>query len=99
MFICFSAEIALPTHSSILLFESHSNLQLHGLAADPRDEKVFVTAGDDGVLKFWDISQRRCIRRFTIDYAARALAWSPCGTYIIIGLGGNPRISSKDGMS
>ena len=90
-------EISLATHSSILLLEGHCSQQLHGLTVNPIVPNVFATSGDDGFLKFWDISSRNCLRRFNIEYASRCIAWSPCGKFIIVGLGGNPSQTSKDG--
>ncbi len=81
----------------MLLIEGHCSLQLHGIAVNPRDALVFATAGDDGFLKFWDISTRCCVQRFNIEYASRCIAWSPCGKFIVVGLGGNPAQTSKDG--
>jgi hypothetical protein len=90
-------EVSLGTNSSIVLLESHSYRQLHGLCLNPVDQDEYATVGDDGVVRVWSLSQRRCLRRSTIEVAGRCVGWSPNGAHIAIGIGGDPTMNTKDG--
>jgi WD40 repeat protein len=57
----------------------------------------YATVGDDGVLKVWSTEQKCCIRRTNIENASRALSYSLDGLYIVVGLGGDPLDTKKDG--
>lgn len=90
-------EICLLTHSCILISESHSYKELHGLCTSPVNEDEFATVGDDGVVRIWSLSKKRCIRRCMLEVAGRAIAWSPDGEHIAVGVGGDPAMNTKDG--
>lgn len=90
-------EVTLQTQSCLMLLESHSRLQLHALAVNPNNSDEYATAGDDGFVRVWSIEKRVCSRRLSLEAAVRSLAWSPDGTKIICGVGGDPSITSKDG--
>lgn len=90
-------EISLPTHSSVLLLEGHSYCELQGVDCNPQDGDEFATVGDDGILRVWSYRLRRCLRRVAIEAAGRTLAYSPNGTNIIVGMGGDPTQATKDG--
>jgi WD40 repeat protein len=81
----------------MILLESHSYRQLHGLCMNPVNYDEYATVGDDGIVRVWSLSQRRCVRRCTIEVAGRCVAWSPDGTHIAIGIGGDPTMNTKDG--
>lgn len=90
-------EISIPTHSSVLLMESHAQNELYGLHTNPTNPDEYVTVGDDGYLRIWSISLHQCIKRTCLDFAARAVSWSLDGSYLVVGLGGDPRANTKDG--
>ena len=90
-------EVSLSTHSYIMLIEGHSSGELHGLAVNPVDHDEYATVGDDGMLRVWSVSRRTCLRRLAIDTAARAVAWTPDAKRIVIGIGGDPDMATKDG--
>ncbi|CAE7834182.1 Eml6, partial [Symbiodinium microadriaticum] len=90
-------EITLGTNSSMLLLESHSHRELHGLCINPVDSDEYATVGDDGVVRVWSIALRRCIRRVSLEVAGRTLSWSPDGSQIAVGIGGDPAMNTKDG--
>lgn len=94
-------ELSLGGHNSILLSESHHcrSGQLHGLAWNPMNSEEYATIGDEGILKVWHSSLRYCTRRKMIKFASRAIAWSPSGDVIVVGLGtpDRERMSPKDG--
>lgn len=64
---------------------------------NPTNHDEYVTVGDDGVVRVWSLSQRRCLRRSTVEVAGRCAGWSPDGTHIAIGIGGDPTMNTKDG--
>jgi len=90
-------EISLATHSNIMLVEGHSYRELHALDTNPQVGDEYATLGDDGVLRVWSYQLRTCIRRANVEAAGRALTYSPDGTKIFIGLGGDPTQATKDG--
>eukprot|EP00606_Chrysophyceae_sp_TOSAG23-5_P001243 GSChrysophyteH2.ASY1.ANO1.529.1 assembled CDS len=90
-------EISLPTHTKQLLLEGHSYLELHGLDTNPANPDEYVTVGDDGMLRIWSYYQRTCVRRVNVEAASRAVRYSPDGTKLIVGLGGDPTQATKDG--
>ena len=90
-------EITLATHSYILLQESHSKNGLHGLACNPVIHDQFITGGDDGLLKLWSFELNTCIKQVNLNYAIRSLCWNNEGTKIIVGLGGDKDLATKDG--
>ena len=80
--------------------EAHATKQLHGLATHPLDADLFATCGDDATVRVWSIATRKCVMRTAPDLlgaAARAIAWSPDGTRLAVGLGGDA--DSKVGES
>lgn len=90
-------EITLATRSHFLLLEAHSHKQLHGLCMNPHNKDEYCTVGDDGVVRVWSLEKRRCMRRTALEVAGRACAWSPDGSQIAVGIGGDPSMSTKDG--
>lgn len=64
---------------------------------NPINVDEYVTVGDDGVVRVWSLTQRRCLRRSTIEVAGRSVSWSPDGNHIAIGIGGDPTMNTKDG--
>ena len=90
-------EITLATRSHFLLLEAHSHKQLHGLCMNPVNKDEYCTVGDDGLVRVWSFEKRRCLRRTSLEVAGRACAWSPDGTQIAVGIGGDPSMSTKDG--
>ena len=49
------------------------------------------------VLRIWSVSRRICLRKIVIDFPSRSLCWSTDGKVMIVGIGGVPATSSKDG--
>eukprot|EP01038_Epipyxis_sp_PR26KG_P009724 gene9724-13087_t len=90
-------EVTSATNSHMLLIESHSHYELHGLAINPSNADEYVTCGDDGMIRIWSISRKYCLRKMFIEFAARAIVWSSDGGVLIVGIGGVPSMSSKDG--
>lgn len=68
------------------LMQGHYSGEMHGLAAHPvRDE--FVTCGDDGTVRVFDLISRRLLRMTRLAGPARAVCYSPDGTRIAVGMG------------
>ena len=89
--------MCLQTQTSVLLTETHNRLELHGVAANPVNPDEIATSGDDGFVRVWSLSRRSCIRRVAVDISSRSLAWSNDGNVLIVGVGGDPSITAKDG--
>jgi len=90
-------EVSVPTKSSVMLLESHSVHELYGLCTNPMNPDEYVTVGDDGYLRVWSISLNSCVRRTHLEFAARAVAYSLDASYLVVGIGGDPKINTKDG--
>lgn len=82
-------EICETTGNVSIFNEGHFKDQLHGCAMHPTNENVFVTAGDDCTIRIWDMHERRMLKKVTVDTMCRAIEWSPDGTLLGCGLGGN----------
>ena len=60
--------------------------ETHGLAAHPiRDE--FVTTGDDGTVRVYDLVSKRLLRMTRLAGPVRCVTYSPDGTRIAVGMG------------
>jgi len=93
-------EISLNTKTFLLLNESHHFGQTAGLQPHPSNPDIFVTGGDDCTVRVWDAASKAVIKKATIDSMTRAVAWSPDGKFIAVGLGGKGSFGSgqkKDG--
>ena len=90
-------EITLDTSSTSLLCEGHSCGELHALGMNPTNEEEYATGGDDGLLRVWNLLQRKCSRRTNIGSAIRSIAWNTSGSNIVVGIGGDPKNTAKDG--
>lgn len=90
-------ELSIYTQTSLLLMEGHSRKELHGLEVNPQNGDEYATSGDDGLLRVWSLSRKICVRRIALESASRAMAWSPDGQKLIVGVGGDPTMATKDG--
>lgn len=94
-------EMSLISNCTTLLSECHHTRggELHGLAWNPKHNQEYVTVGDDGYVKVWYYRTKYCIRRKNIRFASRAIAWSPDGSLIALGIGVSDKNKSspKDG--
>jgi WD40 repeat protein len=90
-------EYCVQTESTMLLAQCHSKLELHGICSNPSNGDEYVTSGDDGVVRVWSVSLRKCLRHVALDAASRAVAYSPDASRLIVGVGGDPAITAKDG--
>ncbi|CAM9178110.1 unnamed protein product, partial [Ectocarpus sp. 13 AM-2016] len=82
-------EISRESGSMMLMQEGHFSGQLWGLAAHPTDGDIFATAGDDHSIRVWSVSLGVMLRKAYVDGTCRALAWSPDGRLLLIGMGGS----------
>lgn len=64
---------------------SHCKDELWGLAVNPKNDKEFITVGQDNVLAIWDISNRRQKKFAKLDCPANCVTFSSDGAYIGIG--------------
>ena len=80
------------------LVQGHCKLELWGLAVSPVKPE-FCTVGDDHTVRVWDLAMRKMVKMVQLDTMARAVAYSPDGTQIAVGLGGGGGKSrqKKDG--
>ncbi|GMH75277.1 hypothetical protein TrLO_g13994 [Triparma laevis f. longispina] len=90
-------EIAKDSGRMILQNEGHSMKELWGISMHPKNEDLFATTGDDAVVRIWSIKNREVLRKMTLDSASRAVAWSPDGKQLCVGLGGDSAMMVKDG--
>jgi len=57
----------------------------------------FATVGDDGVVRVWSLDTRRCVRSVRLQTASRAVAYSPLGKHLVVGLGRGKKNDRFDG--
>ncbi|CAK4751262.1 unnamed protein product, partial [Aphanomyces euteiches] len=91
-------EISSSDGSVQICIEMHFKGEVQGLVVHPTKDKV-MTVADDGTLRIWDLYRHRCLLKISLETASRAVAYSPEGAYVAVGLGGNPRKNrhKKDG--
>lgn len=75
-----------------LLAEAHAGRHGHlgevwGLATHPAAGE-FATTGDDGTLRVWDALERRLLAKAQLGGLSRAVAYSPDGKCLALGMGG-----------
>lgn len=78
-------EVNLLSKESSVLVESHSAGELWGLDRHPTKAN-FVTCGDDLTVRVWDSKSRQQIAVTTVASKARAVAYSPDGFQLAVGL-------------
>ena len=81
-------------------WQGHASGECHALATHPVDRDRYATAGDDGAIRIWSCSQRKVLFRSSPDLTGcgiRALEWSPDGTALLCGCGGDADNATKDG--
>ncbi|RHZ30230.1 hypothetical protein DYB31_010812 [Aphanomyces astaci] len=78
---------------SAALMCGHSVDELWGLATHPTKQEA-ATVGDDRWLRVWDLVTRTVLRSVRLECMARAVAYSPDGKLLAVGLGG--QVPGKD---
>jgi len=72
------------------IVDGHFRGELWGLAVDSMPGSKFIaTVGEDAILKKWDIGIKRQVLETKLDGPSRAVAWSPDGSRIAVGLEDN----------
>jgi WD40 repeat protein len=61
--------------------------ELWGLAMNPTKAE-YATVGDDHSLRIWDVATRKLLRKTDIHEFGRAVAYSPDGALLAVGMGG-----------
>ena len=93
-------EVVKDTNVSMLLNEGHAVREIHALATHPIDADRFATSGDDGAIRIWSAKERKVLFRSSPDLTGcgiRSLEWSPDGSALLCGCGGDPDNATKDG--
>ncbi|RHY99794.1 hypothetical protein DYB31_016736, partial [Aphanomyces astaci] len=68
-----------------------------GLAVHPLDPTAFVTVGDDKIARVYDRQAKTSVVLMELEDMARAIAFSPRGTMLAIGYGGDVGRGKKKG--
>jgi microtubule-associated protein-like 6 len=87
-----------PSGKKTLLSEAHYGVRHHigelwGAAACPTRPQA-ATCGDDGTVRVWDLNTHRLVAQTKLASLARAIAYSPTGDRLAVGLGG--RLGGKE---
>lgn len=78
-------EVNMLSRDSSLLVESHFAGELWGLDRHPTKSN-FVTCGDDMTVRVWDSKARQQVAMTSLTAKARAVAYSPDGFQLAVGL-------------
>lgn len=81
-----TASDALDSGADVVL-SSHYYGELWAVDVHP-SEPLAVTAGDDSVVRVWDLHSRTCLRSADVGTWVRTVGWSPDGAHIACGTGG-----------
>ncbi|CAM9284992.1 unnamed protein product, partial [Choristocarpus tenellus] len=76
------------------LMQGHFRDQLWGLAVH-HAKPIYSTAGDDGMLKEWNVTTQKLKRQLDLGGWIRAICYSPNGLLIAAGMGGEVEKRSK----
>merc|ERR1712196_188222 len=71
------------------LVDGHCKGEVWGTSVCPTNADLIATSGDDQTVRVWSISEKRMIRSVSLDTPSRAIAWSPSGQNLAVGLGAN----------
>ena len=71
--------------------------ELWGLSAHPKDARLVATCGDDRTVRVWDLAQRKQVAARRFECAVRAVAYSPDGGKLAVGLGAASADHEKNG--
>jgi WD40 repeat protein len=74
--------------------QGHCRHEVWGLAAHPSREE-YCTVGDDGTLRVWDATTHRLVRLARLGCPGRAVAYSPDGEFLAVGLGAPAKTSIR----
>jgi WD40 repeat protein len=89
---------------SRVLINSHSGGELWGLATHPIDADIFVTVGEDGILRIWSLSSKTMLLSLFLGWPARCVTFNPSGGVLAVGFkesvkGGVNKGGKKHGKS
>jgi microtubule-associated protein-like 6 len=70
-----------------VLVSGHYRDELWGLAIHP-SKPEYATVGDDKFVRIWSMEDNKCIKKTELENMGRAIAYSPDGKSIAVGLGG-----------
>lgn len=70
--------------------------QTWGLALHPQRPEV-ATIGDDGAVRVFSLDSRRALLRTVLESGGRAIAYSPNGKHLVVGLGRGKKNDRHDG--
>ena len=74
-----------------------AGMELHGVATHPTRNE-FVTAGDDGSVRIWDVETHKCLRMCYLKGGGiRCVTYSPDGTKLCVGTGTPNDTTKYDG--
>lgn len=84
--------VELYSAKAALISSAHCRGELWGICVHPKHRTRFVTTGDDATMRIWDSDARQMVNMQQLDSGARALAFSPDGKTMAVGLGiGRPQ--------
>lgn len=69
------------------LVNAHCRDELHGMATHPMKMEA-ASVGDDKTLRVWNLDKKKMMALLQLPDIARAVAYSPTGQIIAVGLGG-----------
>nr|XP_021335612.1 echinoderm microtubule-associated protein-like 6 [Danio rerio] len=78
-------EVGEKNAASNTIINGHTQGRIWGLATHPSKD-VFISASDDGTIRFWDLADKKLLNKVSLGHPAKCTAYSPNGEMVSIGM-------------
>ncbi|XP_051939881.1 echinoderm microtubule-associated protein-like 6 isoform X6 [Hippocampus zosterae] len=78
-------EVGEKNAASNTMINGHTRGGIWGLDAHPFKD-VFISAGDDGTVRIWDLADKKLLNKVTLGHPAKCTSYSPNGEMVSIGM-------------
>ncbi|XP_036071655.1 echinoderm microtubule-associated protein-like 6 isoform X3 [Oryzias melastigma] len=78
-------EVGEKNAASNTMINGHTHGGIWGLASHPFKD-VFISAGDDGTIRIWDLVDKKLLNKVSLGHPAKCTSYSPNGEMVSIGM-------------
>lgn len=78
-------EISIELLSMRCVCEGHTFGELHAIDINPLNRNEFLSCGDDGIIRIWDMKNQHCLKRKQLPYSCRSVKFHTVENTIIGG--------------